>query len=108
MPLCVERFQAQTTQAEADAARKAAAAASEEGKKRDSLVFANRQLESARHFDRAAQDRELRRLQAEVRQWQCSITLCWTAFTSPVCAFSCFVLHHAHALTCTDRPAPTN
>lgn len=31
------------------------AAAYAEGKKRDSLVLANRQLESARHFDRVAQ-----------------------------------------------------
>lgn len=35
--------------------RKALQEAKEEGKKRDALVMTNRQLESARHFDRAAQ-----------------------------------------------------
>jgi hypothetical protein len=47
----------QAASSEAEAARRAAAAAHEEGKKRDSLVLANRQLESARHFDRVAQVR---------------------------------------------------
>ncbi|KAG1672789.1 hypothetical protein FOA52_002777 [Chlamydomonas sp. UWO 241] len=36
----------------------------EEGKRRDGLVMTNRQLESARHFDRQAQDRELRMMHA--------------------------------------------
>lgn len=53
----------QAAQAEAEAARKVAAAASEEGKRRDALVLANRQLESAHHFERVAQDAELRELQ---------------------------------------------
>lgn len=48
---------AQAAQAETEAARRAAAAASEEGRARDSLVLANRQLESARHFERVAQVR---------------------------------------------------
>lgn len=37
----------------------------EEGRRRDSLVLRNKQLESARHFDRVAQDRELRIMQNE-------------------------------------------
>ena len=40
---------------EAVAARKALAAAQEEGRRRDGLVLKNQQLESARHFDRVAQ-----------------------------------------------------
>ncbi len=42
---------------EAHAARRQAGVALEEGKKRDQLVLTNRQLESARHFDRVAQVR---------------------------------------------------
>lgn len=37
--------------------------AREEGRKRDGLVLRNKQLESARHFDRLAQDKELRQMQ---------------------------------------------
>ncbi|KAG2501510.1 hypothetical protein HYH03_000017 [Edaphochlamys debaryana] len=48
---------------EAAAARRALAAAQEEGRRRDGLVLKNQQLESARHFDRVAQDRELRLMQ---------------------------------------------
>lgn len=51
--------------AEGHSLRRALATAHEEGKKRDALVLVNRQLESARHFDRAAQDKELRRMQME-------------------------------------------
>eukprot|EP00798_Chlamydomonas_sp_ICE-L_P022127 gene22127-29188_t len=36
-----------------------------EGKRRDGLVLANRKLESARHFDRVGQDRELRTMEVE-------------------------------------------
>ncbi|KAJ9531904.1 hypothetical protein QJQ45_022057 [Haematococcus lacustris] len=54
--------------AEAEAAQQAARAAQQEGRRRDGLVLSNRQLESARHFDRVAQDRELRRLQTEHEQ----------------------------------------
>lgn len=50
---------------EAVTVRKALAAALEEGRKRDGLVLKNQQLESARHFDRVAQDRELRQMQSE-------------------------------------------
>lgn len=39
------------------------ALAHEEGRKRDGLVLKNKQLESARHFDRLAQDKELRQMQ---------------------------------------------
>ncbi|KXZ49084.1 hypothetical protein GPECTOR_23g17 [Gonium pectorale] len=54
---------------EAAAARRALAAAQEEGRRRDALVLRNQQLESARHFDRVAQDRELRLMQtAHTRQ----------------------------------------
>ncbi|GLC41737.1 hypothetical protein PLESTB_000682700 [Pleodorina starrii] len=54
---------------EAAAARRALAAAQEEGRRRDGLVLKNQQLESARHFDRVAQDRELRLMQtAHTRQ----------------------------------------
>jgi len=45
--------------------KKALEEAQAEGKRRDGLILANRQLESARHFDRAAQDKELRRMQVE-------------------------------------------
>ena len=48
---------------EAAAARRALAAAQDEGRRRDGLVLKNQQLESARHFDRVAQDRELRLMQ---------------------------------------------
>ncbi|KAG2423459.1 hypothetical protein HXX76_015329 [Chlamydomonas incerta] len=54
---------------EAAAARRALSAAQEEGRRRDGLVLKNQQLESARHFDRVAQDRELRLMQtAHTRQ----------------------------------------
>ncbi len=46
---------------EAQAARRAASAALEEGRKRDALVLTNRQLESARHFDRMSQVRQFAR-----------------------------------------------
>ncbi len=48
---------------EAAAARRALSAAQDEGRRRDGLVLKNQQLESARHFDRVAQDRELRLMQ---------------------------------------------
>jgi hypothetical protein len=48
---------------DAAAARRALVVAQEEGRRRDGLVLRNQQLESARHFDRVAQDRELRLMQ---------------------------------------------
>jgi DNA repair exonuclease SbcCD ATPase subunit len=39
--------------------------ACEEGRRRDTLVMTNRQLESKRYFDRASQDKTLRTLQAQ-------------------------------------------
>ena len=51
--------------AERESLRAALAEAQKEGKRRDGLVLANRQLESARHFDRMGQDEELRRMQIE-------------------------------------------
>lgn len=43
--------------------REALRLALSEGRQRDNLLLRNRQLESARHFDRVAADRELRSLQ---------------------------------------------
>ncbi|GAX81896.1 hypothetical protein CEUSTIGMA_g9324.t1 [Chlamydomonas eustigma] len=54
-----------SSEKESAALRSALEAALEEGKRRDGLIMVNRQLESARHFDRAQLDMELKRLQVE-------------------------------------------
>ncbi|GMH42998.1 hypothetical protein BSKO_10920 [Bryopsis sp. KO-2023] len=53
------------TEFESERLRQCLTLAREEGRKRDGLVLRNKQLESARHFDRLAQDRELRQMRYE-------------------------------------------
>jgi hypothetical protein len=55
----------QSSMDESMASQRALGAALDEGRKRDGLVLRNQQLESARHFDRVAQDKELRRMHTE-------------------------------------------
>ena len=50
-------------EAESTSLREALRVSLTEGRRRDGLVMANRQLESARHFDRSQLDLELKRLQ---------------------------------------------
>jgi hypothetical protein len=67
--------------------RLALEAALEEGKRRDGLIKVNRQLESARLFDRAQLDMELKRLQVKSN---------WSDLESIICnCVVCYMINPA-------------